>query len=161
MSERLDGKKQLEEALNRSIKNWSQDPLQDEYDHVDSDFGPFVAHDGSSVDFATYLEMQSMQYQIDELTQKLAKANDVILNLNKIITAACNSSNTSHFQAIEYQSQRDMLAEALQRLLNAHQPKPFGGIIDPSELQKAVANQTTEIIDSTRQARQALGVVKE
>lgn len=80
MSERLDGKKQLEEAPNRSIKNWSKDPLQDEYDHVDSEFGPF-ASDGSSVDFATYLQMQSMQHQIDELTQKLAEANNENLNL--------------------------------------------------------------------------------
>ncbi len=80
MSERLDGKKQLEEMLNRPIKDWSKDPLQDEYDHVDSEFGPF-ASDTSSIDFATYLQMQSMQHQIDELTQKLAEANNEILNL--------------------------------------------------------------------------------
>jgi hypothetical protein len=36
-----------------------------------------------------------------------------IENLNKIIDAATNSANASHFRAIEYQSQRDTLAEAL------------------------------------------------
>ncbi len=72
MSERLDGKKQLEEMLNRPIRDWSKDPLQDEYDHVDSEFGPF-ASDDQSIDFATYLQMQSMQHQIDELTQKLSE----------------------------------------------------------------------------------------
>jgi chromosome segregation ATPase len=37
-----------------------------------------------------------------------------IENLNKIIDAATNSANASHLRAIEYQSQRDMLAEALE-----------------------------------------------
>jgi hypothetical protein len=36
-----------------------------------------------------------------------------IENLNKIIDAATNSANASHLRAIEYQSQRDTLAEAL------------------------------------------------
>jgi hypothetical protein len=43
MSERLDGKKQLQEMLNRPICDLSKDPLQDEYDHVDSEFGLFAS----------------------------------------------------------------------------------------------------------------------
>ena len=38
-----------------------------------------------------------------------------IENLNKIIDAATNSANVSHLRAIEYQSQRDTLAEALRK----------------------------------------------
>ena len=41
-----------------------------------------------------------------------------IENLNKIIDAATNSANASHLRAIEYQSQRDMLAEALRGMLD-------------------------------------------
>ena len=41
-----------------------------------------------------------------------------IENLNKIIAAATNSANASHFRAIEYQSQRDTLAEALRGMLD-------------------------------------------
>jgi hypothetical protein len=40
-----------------------------------------------------------------------------IENLNKIIDAATNSANASHFRAIEYQSQRDTLAEACRKLM--------------------------------------------
>lgn len=55
MSERLDGKKQLEEMLNRPI--------------LDFDKKLFRAEDGSSItsDFGSFLQMQSMQRQIDEL----------------------------------------------------------------------------------------------
>jgi chromosome segregation ATPase len=42
-----------------------------------------------------------------------------IENLNKIIDAATNSANASHLRAIEYQSQRGTLAEALTELLDA------------------------------------------
>jgi hypothetical protein len=41
-----------------------------------------------------------------------------IENLNKIIDAATNSANASHLRAIEYQSQRDTLAEALRGMLD-------------------------------------------
>lgn len=61
MSERLDGKKQLEEMLNRPI--------------LDFDKKLFCAEDGSFItsDFGSFLQMQSMQHQIDELTQKLSE----------------------------------------------------------------------------------------
>ena len=41
-----------------------------------------------------------------------------IENLNKIIDAATNSANASHLRAIEYQSQRDTLVEALGGMLD-------------------------------------------
>jgi septal ring factor EnvC (AmiA/AmiB activator) len=41
-----------------------------------------------------------------------------IENLNKIIAAATNSANASHFRAIEYQSQRDTLVDAAQAVVN-------------------------------------------
>jgi plasmid stability protein len=49
-----------------------------------------------------------------KLERELAEAREQIKNLDVTITAALNSANASHFRAIEYQSQRDMLAEALE-----------------------------------------------
>ena len=64
MSERLDGKKQLEEMLNRPI--------------LDFDKKLFCAEDGSFIasDFASFLQMQSMQHQIDELMQRLSETQE-------------------------------------------------------------------------------------
>jgi DNA repair exonuclease SbcCD ATPase subunit len=64
MSERLDGKKQLEEMLNRPI--------------LDFDKKLFCAEDGSFItsDFGSFLQMQSMQHQINELTQKLSETQE-------------------------------------------------------------------------------------
>lgn len=56
--------------------------------------------------------------------------------------------------------QRDTLAEALQGLLNAHQPRPFGGIVDEKELLNAETNQIFETLEATHKARQALATVK-
>jgi hypothetical protein len=39
-----------------------------------------------------------------------------IENLNKIIDAATNSANASHLRAIEYQSQRDTLADKIEAI---------------------------------------------
>jgi hypothetical protein len=50
--------------------------------------------------------------------------------------------------------------DALQRLLVAHQPKPFGGITDTDELRKAESDRTTEILEATQHARQTLGKLK-
>jgi hypothetical protein len=53
----------------------------------------------------------------NQLLAEIDSLKDEIKNLNGIITAALNSSNASHFRAIEYQSQRDMLAEALREFI--------------------------------------------
>jgi chromosome segregation ATPase len=64
MSERLDGKKQLEEMLNRPI--------------LDFDKKLFCAEDGSFItsDFGSFLQMQSMQHQINELMQRLSETQE-------------------------------------------------------------------------------------
>jgi len=50
----------------------------------------------------------------NQLLAEIDSLKDEIKNLNGIITAAINSSNASHFRAMEYQSQRDTLASLLQ-----------------------------------------------
>ena len=53
--------------------------------------------------------------EAERLTRETAEAREQIKNLNVMITAALNSANASHFRAMEYQSQRDTLAEALRK----------------------------------------------
>jgi hypothetical protein len=58
-------------------------------------------------------EREAAKAAIKVLQRELAEAREEIENLNKIIDAATNSANASHFRAIEYQNQRDTLAKAL------------------------------------------------
>jgi predicted RNase H-like nuclease (RuvC/YqgF family) len=58
-----------------------------------------------------------LEKEVGELLGKLVEARKEIENLNKIIDAATNSANASHLRAIEYQSQRDTLAEALREFI--------------------------------------------
>ncbi len=63
-------------------------------------------------------------------------------------------------ECIQLREQRDTLAEALQGLLKAHQPRPFGGIVDEKERLNAETNQIFETLEATHKARQALAAVK-
>jgi hypothetical protein len=56
-----------------------------------------------------------LEKEVGKLLGKLVEARKEIENLNGIITAALNSANVSQLRAIEYQSQRDILVEALER----------------------------------------------
>ena len=50
----------------------------------------------------------------EQLLAEINTLKDEIKNLNGIITVAQNSANASQLRAIEYQSQRDTLAEAIE-----------------------------------------------
>jgi hypothetical protein len=53
----------------------------------------------------------------EQLLAEINTLKDEIKNLNGIITVAQNSANASQLRAIEYQSQRDTLAEALREFI--------------------------------------------
>jgi ketopantoate reductase len=59
-----------------------------------------------------------LEKEVGELLGELSEARKEIENLNVTITAALNSSNACHFRAIEYQSQRDTLVDALKEIYN-------------------------------------------
>ena len=46
---------------------------------------------------------------------------------------------------------------ALKRLIDAYQPKPFGGIADEEERKWAIHENSVEALEATRLARQTLG----
>jgi hypothetical protein len=162
MSERLDGKKQLEEMLNRLIKDWSKDPLQDEYDHVDSEFGPFTS-DTPSIDFATYatyLEMSSMQHQIDELTQKLAEASNEILNLRHEYNGAraafegmCKSVKQNSLSSLTHTiSERVKTPMTCQQLADYVSSNEYSAELALQHALLLLEKQSEDIIEARREA---------
>jgi hypothetical protein len=103
-----------------------------------------MAHDWLWRKFAKTLERELTEAQLE--IKELKEGFD--MDGNSAAEACCIKIKQ------ELTEQRDLLEQALRRLLNAHQPKPFGGIIDEFEQKQAIHENSIEILEATKHARQ-------
>jgi hypothetical protein len=84
-------------------------------------------------------EREAAKAAIKVLQRELAEAQKEIENLNRIIAAANNSASASHLRAIEYQSQRDALAEAVYKYAIEHAKRGAVSTATIDHLEQALA----------------------
>jgi hypothetical protein len=158
------------------------DPNQDEYDHADTEFGPFAPanatlEDGQLAEALDHArkaarimaELGHTKYALGDLvsremlTHSEMEVSQLLGKLARAEKLAEDNGVLAHQYACEAIAAKGLALDfhdALQRLLVAHQPKPFGGITDAGELRKAESDRTTEILEATHHARQTLSKLK-
>jgi septal ring factor EnvC (AmiA/AmiB activator) len=107
---------------------------------TDAAWAEYLTGEGYSED------VMKLKKEMKQLERELAEAREQIKNLNVTITAALNSANASHFRAIEYQSQRDTLAEALKEIYNV---SDFDWDTMPEEARRKYREVVLKMADDT------------